>query len=73
MSTSTTTTDKVARYRERMRAAGLRPVQFWVPDTRSAEFMARVREQCQRLSGDPQEEQALGFAQAAVEHIEGWE
>ena len=33
----------VARYRERMRAAGLRPVQFWVPDTRSPAFGAEVR------------------------------
>ena len=36
----------VARYRERMRAAGLRPVQFWVPDTRSPEFVAEGRRQC---------------------------
>ena len=36
---------KVARSRERMRAAGLRPVQFWVPDTRLEAFAADVRSQ----------------------------
>lgn len=73
MQRSSSTEDKVARYRERMRLAGLRPVQFWVPDTRSAEFMERVREQCRRLSRDPQEQHAMGFAQTAAELIEGWE
>jgi hypothetical protein len=32
--------DKVTRSRERMRAAGLRPVQFWVPDTRLPGYAA---------------------------------
>ena len=31
-------------YRQRMRAAGLRPVQIWVPDTRAPGFA----ETCQR-------------------------
>jgi len=52
---STHQESKVTRHRERMRAAGLRPVQFWVPDTRSPEFMAQVREQCQSLKGDKAE------------------
>jgi len=30
--------DKVRRHRERMRASGLRPVQVWVPDTRTEGF-----------------------------------
>ncbi|MEY2341689.1 antitoxin MazE family protein [Acidithiobacillus sp. IBUN Pt1247-S3] len=38
MSSIHESTGKVARHRERMRAAGLRPVQFWVPDSRSPEF-----------------------------------
>lgn len=33
----------MSTYRERMRAAGLRPVQLWVPDTRSPEFLAKCR------------------------------
>src|SRR3546814_6835343 len=47
--------DKVDRHRQRMRAAGFRPVQFWVPDTRGADFAERVRQQCLKLKGDPAE------------------
>ncbi len=63
---------KVARHRERMRAAGLRPVQFWVPDTRSPEFAAQVRQQCQKLKGDLAEAEVLRFTEEAATHIEGW-
>ena len=35
----------VARYRARMRKAGLRPIQIWVPDTRGAGFAAECRRQ----------------------------
>ncbi len=37
--------DKVRAYRERMRANGLRPVQIWVPDTRTAAFRAEAHNQ----------------------------
>jgi len=66
-------TNKVARHRERMRAAGLRPVQFWVPDTRSPEFAAQVRRQCQDLAGDPAEAEVLRFTEEAASQVEGWE
>ncbi|WP_017164731.1 antitoxin MazE family protein [Xanthomonas citri] len=56
-----------------MRAAGLRPVQFWVPDTRSPEFAAQVRKQCQNLKGDPAETEVLRFTEEAATHVEGWE
>lgn len=64
---------KVTRHRERLRAAGLRPVQFWVPDTRSPEFISQVREQCQSLNGDPAEAEILGFTEEAASQVEGWE
>ena len=63
---------KVARSRERMRAAGLRPVQFWVPDNRLEAFAADVRSQCLALKADPLEEQSIRFAQEAATHLEGW-
>ena len=37
--------DKVRRYRERMRALGLRPIQIWVPDTRNAAFAEEAHRQ----------------------------
>ena len=37
--------DKVRAYRERMRAQGLRQVQLWIPDVRSAQFKAEAHRQ----------------------------
>lgn len=37
--------DKVRAYRERMRAQGLRPIQIWVPDTRSTAFREEAHRQ----------------------------
>lgn len=72
-STQESTSNKVARHRQRMRAAGLRPVQFWVPDTRSPEFAALIRQQCRSLKGDPAETEILRFTEEAASQIEGWE
>lgn len=66
-------TSKIARHRERLRAAGLRPVQFWVPDTRTPEFVAQLRSQCLALKGEAAEAEAIGFAEAAAATTEGWE
>ncbi len=37
--------DKVRAYRQRMRARGLRPIQIWVPDTRTAAFRTEAHRQ----------------------------
>lgn len=37
--------DKVRAHRDRLRKQGLRPVQIWVPDVRSAEFAAEAHRQ----------------------------
>ena len=37
--------ERVGSYRERLRAQGLRPVQIWVPDVRSAEFASEAHRQ----------------------------
>ena len=37
--------DRVRTYRERMRARGLRPIQIWVPDTRTASFRDEAHRQ----------------------------
>ncbi len=64
---------KVARSRERMRAAGLRPVQFWVPDTRSQSYGDVLRLQCLALKEDPAETDVLGMTTEAAGLIEGWQ
>jgi hypothetical protein len=37
--------DKVSTHRKRLREKGLRPLQIWVPDTRSAAFKAQAHRQ----------------------------
>jgi hypothetical protein len=37
---------KVAAYRKRQRAKGLRLVQMWLPDSRRPEFASEARRQC---------------------------
>ena len=39
-------TERVQRRRDKMRAAGLRPIQIWVPDTRAPGFDDECRRQC---------------------------
>ena len=65
-------TNKVTRSRARMRAAGLRPVQFWVPDTRLPGFAAEVRMQCLAIKGDRLEAETIEFAEEAAGQVEGW-
>ena len=40
-----TSRQKVQAHRRRLRAQGLRPIQIWVPDTRSPRFAAQASRQ----------------------------
>lgn len=60
------------RYRERMRAKGLRRVTLWVIDKRSPEFRDKWRRQSQAISADPRE-QALAETLSAEQDMTGWE
>ena len=40
-----TSREKVHNHRERLRAKGLRPIQIWVPDTRTSAFKAEAHRQ----------------------------
>lgn len=44
---------RVQRYRERMRAAGLRLIQLWVPDTSARGFAAEYARQCRIANAHP--------------------
>ncbi|HLF10357.1 MAG TPA: antitoxin MazE-like protein [Gammaproteobacteria bacterium] len=51
-----------------MRAAGLRPIQIWVPDFRSKSFKAKVRRQVADL--DPSlESEAIDFIDAVKSDV----
>jgi hypothetical protein len=41
---------KVQAHRDRLRAQGLRPIQVWVPDTRSPTFVAEASRQSRRVA-----------------------
>ncbi|MXX28416.1 MAG: DUF3018 family protein [Gammaproteobacteria bacterium] len=45
--------DRVRSHRARMRAAGLRPIQIWVPDTRSASFLTEAHRQSLAVAASP--------------------
>ena len=57
---------RVKRRRDKMRAAGLRPVQIWVPDTRGANFAAECRRQCERIA-------AMDNTPAGRAELDAWE
>lgn len=65
-------TDRVQKHRAGLRAAGMRPVQIWVPDTRRKDFSDECRRQSLALRNDPQEAETLAWLEAAAD-TEGWE
>jgi len=58
---------KVRRYRERMRARGMRCVQLWVPDTRSEEFIRQARKAAKAIASSPKETEDQAFVDAISE------
>ena len=55
--------ERVARRRAKLRAAGLRPVQLWLPDTRTIEFADECRRQSRLIR---EGETASGHAEDAL-------
>jgi len=63
--------DTVRRYREKMRSQGLRPIQIWVPDTRSPKFA----EECRRQSltaAHHESERGIARLIESAQDTEGW-
>lgn len=69
---SDASTEKVTRHRARLRASGMRPIQLWVPDTRTSDYANRIKRQCRALQNDPAELDVLAFTETAASDIEGW-
>lgn len=65
-------TEKMADYRARLRAQGLRPVQFWVPDLRDPEQRERLRRSIALVRDHPSSAEGNRFAEAALAEVEGW-
>lgn len=65
--------ERVQKRRDALRAAGLRPVQIWAPDTRRPGFAAECRRQAALVSAADQEDEALSeFMEAALSDLDEW-
>ncbi|MGA7657500.1 MAG: antitoxin MazE family protein [Methylocella sp.] len=59
---------RMAKYRQRMRASGLRPVQIWVPDRNSPEFAEKCRRQARAVAAsDPAGDELMRFVASVYE------
>jgi hypothetical protein len=56
--------DKVRAHRERLRQAGLRPIQIWVPDVRSPAFKAEAHRQSLAVARSPHRDEDQAFIDA---------
>ena len=59
--------EKVRAHRERLRAQGLRPIQIWVPDTRSPAFAAEAHRQSRLVALSPHADEDQAFIDAVSE------
>jgi len=66
--------DRVTRHRRAMRDRGLRPLQIWVPDTRTETFATEVALQAQRVRDFDAGDDSLEFLHdvAAWPDEESW-
>lgn len=64
---------RVRTHRARLRAAGLRPLQIWVPDTRRPGFAEECRRQS-RLAADADAADAalMRLLDEALADVDGW-
>ena len=67
----TCVSERVQKYRNNLRAAGLRPVQIWIPDTRKKGFPEECRRQSLLLAKDTHEAEVLDWIED-VSDREGW-
>lgn len=63
---------RVQKHRENLRKSGLRPIQIWVPDTRSKNFQKECQRQSEIIKNDPAEKEILKWLEETADH-EGWE
>lgn len=68
---ATPTAQRVQKHRDGLRAAGMRPVQIWVPDTRREGFALECRRQSRLLRDDPHEADTQNWLQAVAD-TDGW-
>jgi hypothetical protein len=64
---------RVQKHRDALRAAGLRPVQIWVPDTRRPDFAEECRSQCLLVARADSTDTAMQqFMDQTLAEVDGW-
>lgn len=63
--------DKFRAYRARKKAAGLREVRLWLPDTRTPEFQKEAKRQAALLNHGRDEQEAVAMMERLT--AESWE
>jgi hypothetical protein len=59
--------DKVSGHRARLPARGLGPIQIWVPDVRSPQFIKKARRQSRLIAASPTEADDQAFIDSISE------
>lgn len=62
--------ERVRKHREKMKAAGLKPVTIWVPDVNSPEYREQVARAIEIINNSPEEKQIL--EELSSIEIDGW-
>jgi surfactin synthase thioesterase subunit len=66
---STKSRDRVRAHRDRLRKQGLRPIQIWVPDVTTPEFVAEAHRQSLVVANSTTEQEDQDF----VDAVSDWE
>lgn len=56
-----TSARRMARHRTARRQQGLRLVQIWLPDTRSAAFAEQARHACEAVNAAPDQQESMDW------------
>jgi hypothetical protein len=62
--------ERVRKHREKMKAAGLKPVTIWVPDVNSPEFRRAIAESIRIINASADEKVVLD--ELSDVEIDGW-
>jgi hypothetical protein len=60
---------RVAAHRQRLRRQGLRPVQVWIPDTRTVSFAERAHQDSVAVGSSPMASSDQGFIDSVSELV----
>ena len=63
-----TSRERMRAYRDRLRAQGLRPVTYWLPDTSTADFLARAEKEALAVAAADDEAEIMAF----IESVQDW-